>query len=114
LTSADFALGRSTLGAVVGYLREHLAEDVTLDDLAAQANLSKYHLLRMFKKSTGDTPHQYLVGLRLGRAAKLLRHSQLPVARIAAECGYRSAGQFAAMFRRAYGMTPKDYRGTAG
>ena len=111
---ADLALGRSTLDTVVGYLREHLADDVSLDDLAAQVDLSKFHLLRMFKKSTGSTPHQYLIGLRLGRAANLLRHSRLSVAQIAVACGYQSTGQFAAMFRRAYGVPPKDYRGVAG
>lgn len=84
---------------------------MTLDDLAAQVNLSKFHLLRMFTKSTGSTPHRYLVGLRLGRAANLLRHSTMPVVRIAAECGYRSPGQFSAAFRRVHGMSPRDYRG---
>ena len=84
---------------------------MTLDDLAAQVNLSKFHLLRMFAKSTGRTPHRYLVGLRPGRAANLLRHSTMPVVRIAAECGYRSPGQFSAVFRRVHGMSPRDYRG---
>lgn len=112
--SEESALGRSTLGTVIGYMREHLAEDVTLDDLAAQVNLSKFHLLRMFKKSTGSTPHAYLVRMRLGRAANLLQHSQLPVSQIAVECGYQSPGQFSATFRRAYGVSPRDYRTMVG
>lgn len=107
---AEFALGRSTLGTVVGYLRAHLAEDVTLDDLATQVNLSKFHLLRMFKKATGSTPHRYLVQLRLARAAELLRRSRMPVSQIVVECGYQSPSQFSAMFRRTYGMSPRDYR----
>lgn len=118
-TSEESTLGRSTLGpstlgTVIGYMREHLAEDITLDDLAAQVNLSKFHLLRMFKKSTGTTPHRYLVRLRLGRAAKLLQHSRLTVLQIAVQCGYQSPGQFSATFRRNYGVSPREYRSMVG
>jgi AraC family transcriptional regulator len=99
-----------TVARVTAYMREHLHEDVNLDDLAAQANLSKYHLLRMFKASTGFTPHRYLVDLRMRRAAQLLSNRDRSVLQVAVECGYRSPGQFAAAFRRMYGVSPGEWR----
>jgi AraC family transcriptional regulator len=107
-------LGRTELRALLGYLRENLHEEVTLDDLAAQANMSKYHLLRTFKRFTGTTPHRYLVRLRLRRAASLLRSSSQTVQQVMAACGYQSAAQFSAAFRREYGCAPGQYRRAVG
>ena len=73
--------GRTMLRTVASYLHEHLHEDVTLSDLAALTNMSRHHFLRMFKKSTGTTPHRYLVQLRLRKAACLLRTTSSPCSR---------------------------------
>ncbi|MFC0437413.1 helix-turn-helix domain-containing protein [Kutzneria buriramensis] len=107
-------LGRTALHSLLGYLREHLHEDVTLDDLAGQANMSKYHLLRTFKRSTGTTPHRYLVRLRMRKAASLLRNSSQTVQQVMLACGYQSAAQFSAAFRREYGCAPGQYRRVIG
>ena len=104
------ALGRAQLDRVVDHMRAHLRHDVTLDALAAQANVSKFHFVRLFTRATGRTPHRYLRELRLRRGAELLVSSADPVQRIALACGYRSAGQFAAAFRREHGVTPTAYR----
>ncbi|MFG1709721.1 helix-turn-helix domain-containing protein [Nonomuraea sp. M3C6] len=104
------ALGESTLRLVTAYMHEHLHEDVSLDDLAAVANISKYHLLRAFAKATGFTPHRYLVRLRMSRAADLLRDTAQPVLHISMACGYRSHGQFTAAFRRRFGASPREFR----
>ena len=92
---------------ITAYMHEHLHEDVSLDDLAAQAAVSKYHLLRSFAKSTGFTPYRYLVRLRMCRAANLLRDTGQPVLQISTACGYRSPGQFPA------GHLPPPVRGLA-
>ncbi|WP_204056489.1 helix-turn-helix domain-containing protein [Microbispora corallina] len=104
------ALGESALRRVTAYMHEHLHEDVSLDDLAAQANISKYHFLRTFSKVTGTTPHRYLVDLRMSRAADLLRDTVQPVLHIAVACGYRSPAQFTAAFRRRFGLSPTEFR----
>jgi AraC family transcriptional regulator len=103
-------LGAADLDRVVTYMRAHLAGDVTLDELAALVNLSKFHFLRMFARTTGLTPHRYLARLRLDTAAELLRGTGLPVQRVAVMCGYASPARFAAAFRRAYGCAPSVYR----
>jgi AraC family transcriptional regulator len=106
--------GDRAVRQITSYMSDHLHEDVSLDDLAGQANLSKFHLLRMFKQATGFTPHRYLVDLRMRKAADLLQDTRQSVLQVAIACGYRSPGQFAATFRRVYGMSPVVFRGNSG
>ncbi|MFG1606118.1 helix-turn-helix domain-containing protein [Actinoplanes sp. NPDC049265] len=98
------------LGPVLDYLRDHLGDDVTLDDLAAVSAMSKYHFLRTFQRRLGVTPHRYLTRLRMSRAAELLTGTGQSVQQIAFACGYRSPGQFAAAFKREYGVSPRNFR----
>jgi AraC-like DNA-binding protein len=65
-------LGARTLRQITDYMQDHLHEDVTLDRLAAEVHISKYHLLRSFTEATGLTPHRYLTDLRVARAASML------------------------------------------
>lgn len=108
--AAAGALSRASVKRLREYMLEHLAETVSLDDLALVANVSKFHLVRSFKAATGTTPHHYLVALRMHSGADLLRSTQLPVKDIAARCGYRSASQFSTAVRRHHGLTPMDIR----
>ncbi|MCE7011010.1 AraC family transcriptional regulator [Kibdelosporangium philippinense] len=104
------AMGRSGLDQVTEYMRAHLSEDIRLDELAALVSVSKYHFLRMFTRATGQTPHRYLTELRMARAAEMLRDNDKTVLQVAIACGYRSPGQFAAAFRRRYGVSPTEFR----
>jgi AraC family transcriptional regulator len=97
-------------GRVIGHMRDHLGDDLDLDDLAAVAAMSKFHFLRSFRDATGLTPHRYLTMLRMRRAAALLTSTGLSVRQVAAACGYRSPSRFAAAFRREHGAAPADYR----
>ena len=95
---------------VADYMRTHLGEDITVDDLAAVARVSKFHFIRAFARTTGVTPYRFLRRMRLETAAELLRRTPDSVARIALQCGYRSAGQFARAFRAEYGVPPALFR----
>lgn len=106
-------LDRGDLDGVTAYMRAHLADDVGLADLAALVNLSRFHFLRAFSAATGLTPHRYLTRLRMQAAAGLLRGTGHSVVQVALACGYRSAGQFAAAFRREHGLSPGAYRRAA-
>lgn len=108
------ALDARSLRRVTEYMRAHLSEEVALDDLAGQANLSKFHFLRLFSRTTGLTPHRYLVRMRLQAASVLLRSTGQTVRQISMACGYRSAGQFSSAFRREYGTSPNTYRRESG
>jgi AraC family transcriptional regulator len=103
-------LDASAIRLVIDYMHDNVGQDVTLDDLAAVAHVSKYHLVRAFKARTGFPPHAYLQRIRLRRASNRLLQTNVPVAQIASESGYRSTSQFAAAFRRHYGQSPGRYR----
>jgi AraC family transcriptional regulator len=99
------------LRAVTEYLMARLADDVALADLARVAGLSPQHFCRAFKRSTGMPPHAWLVQKRIGRAQNLMRaRPTLCLAEVAAYVGYNSQSAFGAVFKRATGFTPRQWR----
>lgn len=96
--------------AAVAFLRERLAEPITLADLADEVHLSVYHLIRMFRNATGQTPHRFLTGLRVEEAKRLLRETGLALDRLAPRCGFTSSGALSAAFVRHTGTRPSVYR----
>src|SRR5213075_2578845 len=85
-------------------------EPLTVDDLAGAAGLSRAHFSREFRRVFGESPHAYLLGRRLERAAALLRQTDRPIAEICFAVGLKSLGSFTTSFGRAYGVTPAAYR----
>ena len=91
-------------------MRARLSEDISLDELAAEAQLSTFHFARMFKQSVGVPPRVYLTQLRVERACELLETTDLPVTEIAQEVGYSSNQVLARVFLKHRHMSPTDYR----
>jgi AraC family transcriptional regulator len=91
-------------------MQERLSEDISLDELAAEAQLSPFHFARMFKESVGVPPRVHLTRLRLERACELLETTDLPVTEIAFEVGYSSNQVLARLFVKHRHVTPSDYR----
>ena len=96
------------------YIEQHLAEPISLGDLASVVALSEYHCARMFRESFGVPPHRYLLARRLARAQQWLASSQLPLGEVALACGFASASHFSNRFRAAFGATPGQYRQVMG
>ncbi|MDE5696841.1 MAG: AraC family transcriptional regulator [Lachnospiraceae bacterium] len=94
----------------ITYINEHFREDITVEELAYRAGLSQYHFIRIFKKETGFTPHEYLVNTRIATARYLLKNSRLPVKDICYATGFSSESVFCGAFKRRQGMTPNQYR----
>ncbi|MBN8611183.1 MAG: helix-turn-helix transcriptional regulator [Deltaproteobacteria bacterium] len=98
------------------YLHAHLAESITLDDLASHASLDKFHLCRAFRAQIGMPPHAYLTHLRVQRAKELLA-SGARASELAPRVGLYDQSQLTRHFRRIVGTTPGRYanerRGTA-
>jgi AraC-like DNA-binding protein len=86
------------------------ARPVALKEMAAVAGMSKYHFLRVFRRLTGMTPHQYLISSRLRRAALALASSRRPVIAIALDAGFGDLSTFNKSFRGTFGLTPTQYR----
>lgn len=91
-------------------LEASLEEPLQLEQVAAVACLSPFHLHRLFSQTFRETPHQYLVRRRLERAAHLLTATDLPVTQICLDCGFQSLGSFSSLFRKTFGASPQQYR----
>ncbi|MCP2271143.1 Helix-turn-helix domain-containing protein [Actinokineospora diospyrosa] len=96
--------------AVVALMRERLADPITLADLADHVHLSVFHLVRVFRAATGETPHRFLTRLRIEEAKGLLRDTDLALAQIAPRCGFASPGALSTAFVRHTGARPSTYR----
>ena len=83
-----------------------------LDSLAKFARLSPYHFLRTFEALTGTTPHQYLLRVRLRRAAFWLQTETTRILDIALDCGFGDVSNFNRSFRAEFGVSPRVYRAT--
>src|SRR5207302_8690884 len=88
----------------------HYAETIGVADMARAARLSQAHFSREFRRTFGETPHQYLLTRRLERAAAMLRNTDWAVADICLAVGLTSVGSFTTSFRRVYGVSPTAYR----
>jgi AraC family transcriptional regulator len=98
------------LQQITDWMAEHVAEDFSLDELATQAGLSKFHFQRLFKSATGASPSRYHINLRMNLARRLLRETKQSVVDVALEVGYANPSHFAQLFRRETGLSPSDYR----
>lgn len=103
---------RRTMMAAEDYIRSHLAEDLSLDRLAAQANLSPVYFHKLFSAHLGMTPAAFVLRCRIAAAKAMLKTSELNIAEIAARCGFSSQSYFNFRFKEVTGETPLQYRNT--
>lgn len=108
--SASPSLPGFKLRQITDWMTEHLAEEFSLEPLAARASLSKFHFSRLFKSATGLSPSRYQLKLRMDAARRLLRETKMGIVEVALEVGYNNPSRFAQLFRRETGLPPSDYR----
>jgi AraC family transcriptional regulator len=104
------ALPPVALRRVIERIKQSFETDLTLDSLAAESGYSRAHFLRMFRAATHQTPHQYLLSLRLENAIQMMRERSTPLIDIAVACGFSSHAHFTNVFRSKLGMLPSQYR----
>ncbi len=102
--------GRRQVNHAIEFIDANLHRKVTLDEIAAAANLSPSQLIRLFKAEINTTPVAMLNRKRIRAARRALRETNRPIADIAAEFGYADQSHFARQFKRAMGQTPNAYR----
>jgi AraC family transcriptional regulator len=110
--SSRHRLHDGRLRRVLAYIEEHLAEDITVADLANVACLSIFHFTRAFAATMGVPPHRYVSQRRLESAKVMIATGRASLREIALDCQFSSESSFTRAFRRAIGMTPAAYRQT--
>ncbi|GAB0117053.1 hypothetical protein Acid7E03_11250 [Acidisoma sp. 7E03] len=103
-------LDAKRLNRVLDYIGAHLPEEMTLDQLAAEACLSPYHFARLFKQATGLSPHRYVTDRRIQLAQNKLARNGASLVEIGLDCGFGSQTNFTRVFRKNTGLTPGQYR----
>lgn len=100
----------SAIGRAVWFIESHFAKDISLDEIAGAAGLSRFHLSRVFGLVTGRSISAYIRGRRLSDAAYALADGSLSILSVALEAGYGSHEAFTRAFRDQFGVTPETVR----
>lgn len=103
-------LSKYKLKQALEYMNAHLSENVSLASISEELEISQFHFCRLFKQSTGMTPHMYLIQQRVERAKQLLKRKEGTMLDIAIECGFANPSHFAKHFRKHTGISPKQFR----
>src|SRR5215470_9267149 len=103
-------LGAARLRKIKELVHAKIEDDLSLDEMARSVGLSTAHFARMFRQSTGETPHQFVLRLRVDRAKAMLRAPYARVLDVAVASGFKTQQHFAQVFRDVCGVSPTDYR----
>lgn len=104
------ALPPYALKRVLDRIEHSFRSEVSLASLAREAGYSRGHFLKMFRASTGVTPHQYVLKRRVDHARFLLKQREISIIDIAADCGFSSQAHLTQVFGQHIGVTPAEYR----
>jgi AraC family transcriptional regulator len=103
-------LSPAHLRKVTDLVHTKMEEELTLREMAQSVELSISHFSEMFRTSTGETPHQFVLRQRIERAKEMLRAAEARVLDVAIACGFKTQQHFARVFRRFSGVSPTEYR----
>ncbi|MCZ8518297.1 MULTISPECIES: helix-turn-helix domain-containing protein [Paenibacillus] len=98
------------IGRAMQYMREHVEEDISREDVAAYVELNPAYLSRLFRRKTGKNIIDFLIDSKMQRAKELLKNTDLTVSAVAQSLGYVNFSYFSKAFKKVYGMNPQDYR----
>jgi AraC family transcriptional regulator len=103
-------LSPARLRRVTELVNAKIEEELTLREMAECVGLSTAHFSEAFRKSTGETPHQFFLRQRVERAKEMLREAEMRVLDVAVACGFKTQQHFARVFRQICGASPREYR----
>jgi len=103
-------LSGQKLRRTMAFIADNYENELSLADLAGVAGMSTFHFARKFKRTTGTSPHQYLIKFRVNRAKALLTGSEMPLVEVSSRSGFSHQSHFTRLFRRLTGTTPQSYR----
>ena len=83
--------------------------ELSIDDIAEEVGISRVHLHRKMKELTGQTPHDFIRNIRLKQAANLLAGQNMNITEVMYACGFNNPASFSTIFKKFYGMSPREY-----
>lgn len=95
---------------MLSFIHNHYKDKITIAQIAAATGISEREAMRSFRKNLNQTPIEYLISYRLNEAKKMLLNSELPITEICYQCGFSDSSYFGKAFRKAYGITPREFR----
>ncbi|MGL5924472.1 helix-turn-helix domain-containing protein [Chroococcidiopsis sp.] len=110
ITFNNRSLTSTQLQQVLEYINTHLDRDLSLVQIAGEIDFSPTYFASLFKRTTGMSPHRYVIGQRVERAKLMLAKTDLAIANIALQVGFSSQSHLTQQFKRLTGMTPKQIR----
>jgi len=103
-------LTQRQLRSVTDLVLSNPGKNLSLRSLAAKSGLSPFHFARLFRMTTGTSPHQFVLAQRLEKAKCLLRETEAALADVALDAGFANQSHMTRMFKRRFGLTPRAYR----
>ena len=103
-------MSRYSLRQAISYIEDNLHSNLKIAEIAENIGMSPFYFSRLFRKSMGLSPHEYLTQRRLEVAKKKLKKTNLPIIDISAEVGFNSQSHFIILFKKQVGTTPLKYR----
>lgn len=101
------------LKSVIGYMREHVNEPLSVEDVASKVNLSRAHLFSLFREQLNTTPQVFWSAVRVEEAVRRLIHQEEPLTSVALDLGFSTPGNFSRFFREHMGVSPSKFRRVA-
>lgn len=94
----------------IDFIEERYQDNITLEAIAKEVNISPYHLLRVFKAETGKTPFEFLTDVKIQHAKRLLTGGRFSMTEISSLCGFSNASHFSVVFKKKTGLTPSAFQ----
>lgn len=104
------AAGKNYMDRALEYMRAYYNANIRIEDICKQIHLSPYYFIRMFRESIGMTPHEYLLKIRIEKAAELLRMGSYSIEEVSGLIGFVSPAHFSSTFRKVMGIPPSEYK----
>ncbi|MEM6365698.1 MAG: AraC family transcriptional regulator, partial [Planctomycetota bacterium] len=98
------------VGETISHMRRNVSQTIALAELVAMSGMSRSNYIRMFEAAMGTSPINYLIGLRIDEASRLLRSTDRSITDIAFDVGFSDSNYFSRQFRKAHDQSPREYR----
>ena len=103
-------LNNPIIEKAIAFINEHIAENLSLEDTAAEVNVSPFYLSKLFKEEKNENYISYITDIRMQKAQELLKNPRASIKEVSATVGYKDQNYFSRLFRNKFGLTPTEYR----